>query len=212
MIKRIIFDLDRTLIPWLDEWDSCVEKTYNYFNIPYEEDEFSRFHQVMLDYEKHHKKFDMKEMSKYFRNNLNKEIPDLFVEKWTSYLGECVPKKDRKLIELLEYLSNKYSLVVATNWFYDQQVSKLKKYGIYKYFDFVLTADKYYKKPYKEMFEIACEGCNKDEVIMVGDTFKTDIKSAMDFGLYSYYLTKTDPRKGKKFKRIKEIYELKEYL
>ena len=47
---------------------------------------------------------------------------------------------------------------------------------------------------------------------MVGDTFKTDIKSAMDFGLYSYYLTKTDPRKGKKFKRIKEIYELKEYL
>ena len=212
MIKRIIFDLDRTLIPWLDEWDSCVEKTYNYFNIPFEEDEFSKFHQVMLDYEKHHKKYDMVEMSKYFRNNLGKEIPDIFVEVWTSYLSECVPKKDKKLIELLEYLSSKYSLVVATNWFYDQQVSKLKKYGIYKYFDEVLTADKYYKKPYKEMYEKACEGFDKSEVVMVGDTFKTDIKSAMDFGLFSYYLTKTDPRKGKKFKRIKEIYELKEYL
>ena len=62
MIKRIIFDLDRTLIPWLDEWDAMVEKTYNYFNIPFEEDEFSRFHQVMLDYEKHHKKFDKKDI------------------------------------------------------------------------------------------------------------------------------------------------------
>ena len=32
---------------------------------------------------------------------------------------------------------------------------------------------------------------------------KTDIKSAMDFGVYSYYLTTTDPRKGRKFKRIR---------
>lgn len=212
MIKRIIFDLDRTLIPWLDEWDAMVEKTYNYFNIPYEEDEFSRFHQVMLDYEKHHKKFDKKDMSRYFRNNLGKEIPDIFVDVWTSYLSELVPRKDKKLIELLEYLSSKYSLVVATNWFYDQQVSKLKKYGIYKYFDEVLTADTYYKKPYKEMYEKACEGFEKSEVVMVGDTFKTDIKSSMDFGIYSYYLTSTDPRKGKKFKRIRTIYELKEYL
>ena len=123
-----------------------------------------------------------------------------------------VPKKDKQLIELLEYLSSKYSLVVASNWFYDQQVFKLKKYGIYKYFDEVLTADKYYKKPYKEMYEKACEGFEKCEVVMVGDSFKTDIKSAMDFGIYSYYLTTTDPRKGKKFKRIRTIYELKEYL
>ena len=36
VIKRIIFDLDRTLIPWLDEWDAMVEKTYNYFNIPFD--------------------------------------------------------------------------------------------------------------------------------------------------------------------------------
>ena len=212
MIKRIIFDLDRTLIPWLDDWNDCVRKTYNYFNIPFPDGEFTRFHQVMLEYETHHKRFDKKDMSNYFKTRLEIDIPDTFVEIWTGYLSQLVPKKDCQLIELLEYLSGKYSLVVASNWFKDQQVSKLKKYGIYKYFDDVITADQYNRKPYKEMFEKACEGYNKDEVVMVGDTYKTDIKSAMDFGLYSFYLTTIDRRKSKKFKIISSIYELKEYL
>ncbi len=212
MIKRIIFDLDKTLIPWEKEWDRCVEKTYNYFNIPYEVDEFIKFNSAMLSYEKHHRRFDKVGMSRYFRNILNKEIPDTFVEVWTSYLSKLVPKKDEELIELLKYLSSKYSLVVATNWFKDQQVSKLKLFGIYEYFDDVLTSDEYNKKPGREMFEKACEGFDKDEVVMVGDTFKSDIKGAMDFGLYSYYLTKTDRRRGKKFKIINKIYDLKEYL
>lgn len=212
MIKRVIFDLDRTLIPWNDEWDKCVEKTYNYFGIPFEDDEFIRFNKAMLDYETHHRRFDKKDMSLYFRNILGKIIPDTFVDVWTGYLSELVPDKDEKLIDLLEYLSSKYSLVVATNWFKDQQVRKLEKFGILKYFDKVLTSEEYNKKPGREMFEKACEGFDKCEVVMVGDTFKSDIKGAMDFGLYSYYLTTTDPRKSKKFQKIKEIYDLKEYL
>ena len=212
MIKRVIFDLDRTLIPWNDEWDKCVEKTYNYFGIPFEDDEFIRFNKAMLDYETHHRRFDKKDMSLYFRNILGKNIPDTFVDVWTSYLSELVPDKDERLIDLLEYLSSKYSLIVATNWFKDQQVRKLEKFGILKYFDKVLTSEEYNKKPGKEMFEKACEGFDKCEVVMVGDTFKSDIKGAMDFGLYSYYLTTTDSRKSKKFQKIKEIYDLKEYL
>ena len=212
MVKRIIFDLDRTLIPWDEEWDKCVEKTYNYFEIPFEEDEFIKFHTAMLDYEKHHRRFDKKDMSRYFRNTLGKEIPDIFVDVWTGYLSMLVPDRDEKLINLLEYLSSKYSLVVATNWFKDQQVKKLEKFGILKYFDEVLTSDEYNKKPGRAMFEKACEGFNKDEVVMVGDTFKSDIKGAMDFGLYSYYLTTIDRRRGKRFKVITEIYDLKEYL
>ena len=36
--------------------------------------------------------------------------------------------------------------------------------------------------------------------------------SKINEAAYSYYLTTTDPRKGKKFKRIRTIYELKEYF
>ena len=198
MIKRVLFDLDRTLIPWLDEWNQMVKKTYNYFDIPYEENEYEKFNKVMLNYERYHKRFNKVEMSRYFKKNLQKDFPDSFVDIWTGYLKELVPGRDEKLIKLLEYLSSKYSLVVVTNWFYDQQVRKLEKFGILKYFDEVLTCDMYDKKPKREMFDKACEDFTKDEVVMVGDTYKTDIKSAMDYGLFTYYLTKIDKRKSKK--------------
>ena len=212
MIKRIIFDLDRTLIPWLPEWDLMVEETYNYFNISYENIGFEKFQNALHEYEKCHRRFDKIEMSKYFREHLDRRIPDDFVEVWTNYLSDRVPDKDDKLISLLEYLSSKYSLVIATNWFRDQQMAKLEKFGILKYFDFILSCDEYDKKPNSEMFRIACKGFDKDEVVMVGDTYKTDIKSAMDFGLYSYYLTDSDVRRSKRFKVINSIYELDKYL
>ena len=212
MIKRVLFDLDRTLIPWLDEWNQTVKKTYNYFDIPYEENEYEKFNKVMLNYERYHKRFNKVEMSRYFKKNLQKDFPDSFVDIWTGYLKELVPERDEKLIKLLEYLSSKYSLVVVTNWFYDQQVRKLEKFGILKYFDEVLTCDMYDKKPKREMFDKACEDFTKDEVVMVGDTYKTDIKSAMDYGLFAYYLTKIDKRKSKKIQIIKDIYELERYL
>ena len=79
-------------------------------------------------------------------------------------------------------------------------------------FDDVLTSDEYNKKPGREMFEKACDGFSKDEVVMVGDTFKSDIKGAMDFGLYSYYLTDSDVRRSKRFMVINSIYELDKYL
>ncbi|MGN1371577.1 MAG: HAD family hydrolase [Candidatus Coprovivens sp.] len=212
MIKRVLFDLDRTLIPWLDEWNQMVKKTYNYFDIPYEENEYEKFNKVMLNYERYHKRFNKVEMSRYFKKNLQKDFPDSFVDIWTGYLKELVPERDEKLIKLLEYLSSKYSLVVVSNWFYDQQVRKLEKFGILKYFDEVLTCDMYDKKPKHEMFDKACDVFTKDEIVMVGDTYKTDIKSAMDYGLFSYYLTQTDKKKSKKIQVIKDIYELEKYL
>lgn len=212
MIKRIMFDLDNTLIPCLDDNYSATKEVFDYFNIPFNEDKYVLFKSAMLNYEKHHKRFNKEDMSRYFKNILNKKIPNTFVNIWIEYLSKMVPDKDEKLIELLKYLSSKYSLVVVSNWFRDQQVKKMKLYGIYEYFDEVITCEEYNKKPSREIFNKACEGYDKSEVIMVGDTFKTDIKGAMDFGLYSYYLTKIDRRRGKKFKVISNIYELREYL
>lgn len=212
MVKRIIFDLDRTLIPWNSDWDKTVNQTFNYFGISCTDEVYTKFWSSLVEFEKNHKRFNKVEMSRYFDQRLNLDIPDDFVDVWTSYLSDLVPETDYQLIELLNYLSKKYSLVVCTNWFKDQQVKKLKKYQIYQYFDDVITCDDYDRKPNKEIF-IKCIGeFSKDEVVMVGDSYSSDIKGAMDCGLYSYYLTTTDKRRSKRFKVIKSIYELKEYL
>ena len=212
MIKRIIFDLDNTLIPWLDEWDLTVNKTFDYFNIPYEEKDIQLFFKVMKEYETINDRFDMVEMSRYYRKRMNLNIPDNFVEVWTDYLKDAVPEINYELIDLLKYLSSKYSLVVCTNWFRDQQVARLEKYKIAEYFDEFYASDYYDKKPLKEMFKYAIGDLSKDEVVMVGDSYNSDIKGAMNLGMFSYYLTTKDKRRSKKFKVIKSIYELKEYL
>ena len=44
MIKRVIFDIDNTLIPWESEYDKEIEKTLDELNIQYTEQELSLIH------------------------------------------------------------------------------------------------------------------------------------------------------------------------
>ena len=212
MIKRILFDLDNTLIPWDGSQVDALLKTFQECNISFELERVNEYFDAMHAYEAKNKRFDMVDLSIWIGKQLDLDIPDDFVKRWTDKLCYCVPKKDEQLIELLDHLSAKYSLVVVSNWFYRQQKSRLKNYGILKYFDVIYTCDKYDKKPCKEMYELACSGYLKEEVVMVGDDFKIDIKSANDFGLSAFYLNKSARYCNKKTKIIRTIYELKDYL
>ncbi len=212
MIKRILFDLDNTLIPWDGSQKIALLNTFQECDIDFPPDRMDEYFSAMKDYEKKHKRFDKVEMSKWIGMKLNLDIPDDFIKSWTDKLCYCVPDKDNELISLLEYLSSKYSLCVVSNWFYNQQKARLKNYGILKYFDKVYTVDKYDKKPYKEMFELASNGYSNDEVAMVGDDYTIDIKSAVDYGMYAFYLNSKARYCNKKTKIIRTIYDLRKYL
>lgn len=212
MIKRILFDLDNTLIPWDGSQVDALLKTFEECGISFKREDKDLYFNAMHDYESKNKRFDKVDLTRWVAKQLNLDLPDDFVKRWTDKLCYCVPEKDSKLIDLLEYLSSKYSLCVVSNWFYNQQKARLKNYGILKYFDYIYTCDKYDKKPCREMYEVACSDYEKCEVVMVGDDFKIDIKSANDFGLYAYYLNKTTRYCNKKTKIIRTIYDLEKYL
>ena len=56
--------------------------------------------------------------------------------------------------ELLEYLFGKYKIYAATNAIYHQQINRLTKAGIIKYFDNVFVSEKIgYQKPTKAFFD-----------------------------------------------------------
>ena len=42
MIKRIIFDLDNTLITWKDEYWNAVNKTFERFNLQYTDKDITK--------------------------------------------------------------------------------------------------------------------------------------------------------------------------
>lgn len=213
MVKKIIFDLDNTLIPISQDSYSKILNVFQYFHISYEDKFLEPIIEAMNNYEETHLRFDMTDMSRYVAQYTNIPLPDTFIKKWIEILNEDFSGSDSSLISLLEYLSSKYSLVISTNWYRFHQENKLKKYGIYSYFDEMITVEKYNKKPDTEMYDYFIEGYSKEEVVMVGDSFHKDIQGAINSGIHAYFITDSkDFTSNSDYTVISNIYELKQYL
>lgn len=81
--------------------------------------------------------------------------------------------------DILRYLSQKYTVCVASNARYDQQENRLKKSGLKEYIDKLFVSEKIgFEKPDKAFFD-ACFAhyphIKKDEIIMIGDSLTADI-------------------------------------
>ena len=213
MVKRIIFDLDNTLIPWDKKWDVAVKETLDEFGIQYDLKSLEEYQDAIVKYEMTEKRYSIDRLASFFSEYLNIELPKEFFESWIKKLSVLVPPKDEKLINMLDRLSKKYSLVVATNWFKSQQVSKLKLCGLLDYFDEVITGEEFDIKPNTAMFDYYKKGYEDSEVVMVGDSYYTDIKGANNANLYAYFLTNSDEyTSNDKYTVIRNIYELEKYL
>lgn len=211
MIKRIIFDLDNTLIEWKEEYWDSIEKALIRSNIRYTKNDAEKIKEAVDNYEMEYniyKKESMLECMKKY-SNLNLKIE--FIDNWIDELSKCAPEKlDEEIIDTLEYLYNKYELVVLTNWFKVSQINRMNKVNITKYFKEIYTPEEFLNKPNKEAFLIASE--NKiDECIMVGDSLKTDVNGALNVGMKAIYINK-EGKENKDYITLKKINELKEIM
>ena len=119
MIKRIIFDLDNTLIMWKDEYEKAADIALNVINYPKTNDLYKKINEVESEYEEGKTKFDQKEVIDYLNEKLNLHLPYEFMDIWLENIGMiAVPKEyPKEDFETLAYLSKKYELVILTNWF-----------------------------------------------------------------------------------------------
>lgn len=183
MIKRLIFDIDDTLIPWKKEYDKIIDKILEELQYPSTKDLYLKINQAELEYEKNRRYFDKKEMVDYINQKLNLVLPQNFVDLWLTKLVDCIPNEiEKEDYKALEYLSGKYDLVILTNWFQESQVERLRRVGILKFFKEVYGAEKY-AKPYKESFLQAVGPWKINECAVIGDTFEIDIKGALNAGI-----------------------------
>ena len=211
MIKRIIFDVDDTLIPWKSEYWDSLKDTLIYFKIEPKEDLFLKLKKAVDNYEIEYNTYNMKTMKDIMEKYTCMKLPSNFVYRWTIFLRKCAPDEyDNKLIDTLEYLKKKYDLVVLTNWFTVQQSKRLKKYGILKYFTKVYGTDKILNKPNKEAFLEACKPYKPEECIFIGDSYNVDIKGAINSGLKAIHLN--NKKEEKDCININSLYELKDIL
>ncbi len=135
----------------------------------------------------------------------------------TSYIDEL--PKDNHLFEgvldVLEYLVERYELHIITNGFHEVQHLKLRNSGIYGYFKTITTSEETgLKKPNPVIFQKALEKAFAipHQSLMVGDSFEADILGAASVGMETLFFNYRKEEVPPGYQRIDEINELKIHL
>ena len=174
MIKRLIFDVDGTLITGVNFIDS-VKKTLDKLRI-YSEDNVKLFIKGIKTYEQLYNNYNIKSYTKHFEQVLSNKLPENFVFIFWKELKNAIPPRNDKLISTISELSQKYELVLLTNYFAISQLNRLNNMGIGKFFK--ECYGEHCIKPNKKVYLDACGGNKVEECIMIGDDLYLDIKRA----------------------------------
>ena len=188
MIKRLIFDVDGTLITGVN-FVSSIEKTLNKLGI-YSETNVKLFLEGIETYEHLYNCYDIKNYTEHFEQILNSKLPDNFVYIFWKELKSNIPPKNDKLIDTISKLSQKYELVLLTNYFAASQLNRLENMGIGKFFKECYGEQCI--KPNKQAYLSACGNCDVKECIMIGDDIYLDIKRAKEEGLFTIFVNNKD--------------------
>jgi len=139
-----------------------------------------------------------------------------FITAVSDFYMEEVSKKPILIegtIEVLDNLTDRYSMHILTNGFPEIQKAKIQNSGLTGYFGKIITSyDAGYQKPDGRIFEYALKSVNagKFTSIMIGDDLKVDILGAKKCGLDQVYFNKE--RKTHNEQVTFEINELQELL
>ncbi|MGN0203768.1 MAG: HAD-IA family hydrolase, partial [Coprococcus sp.] len=90
-------------------------------------------------------------------------------------------------MELLSYLSGKYTVCIASNAPYDQQLHRLKQAGMLPYIQYLFISEKVgYPKPGRRFFDYCfsrLKTIQPKEAIIIGDSMTADIAGGIEYGM-----------------------------
>lgn len=223
MIKAVLIDIDDTIFDFEKCSKNSFLKTLEKFNIKFKEEDFSYFNKVndILWTKQKLGEINIKEvfikrdylMGKYFNIDIEKGLfNDLFVK----FLYDEIEMVDG-IEDLLLYLSDKYKIFTASNGVYDMQVNRIKKSNLSKYFTDIFVSDKIgYEKPDKRFFKKIMDitKYSNDDLIMIGDSIKSDIIGAKNSKIKSIYFNNENKKiSDKNFTyQVKNLSEIKKIL
>ena len=133
MIKRLIFDIDGTLITGVS-FDKAIPNSLLEFGI-FSEENKQKFIYAISTYENYHKEYEQNQYLQYFSQTLWCNLDKNFLNTFFRNLGMyAIPDDNQELIETIDQLSRKYELVLLSNYFEKSQRGRLEHIGIDKYF------------------------------------------------------------------------------
>lgn len=184
MIKRLIFDVDETLITHID-FSIPEEKTLRQFNV-YNESNMKNFVKAIDTYEDVYNHYNEKDYIEYIEKIMNLKLPENFLKVFFDNLSVAVPNVNNKLKEKLNELSKKYEIVALTNFFGHSQKRRLQNMEIDIFISEIFGENLI--KPNIDAFKKACGNNKAQECVMIGDNPIVDIQAAQKAGLHTIWV------------------------
>ena len=195
MIKRIIFDIDGTLITGVD-FSSYVANTLKKYGI----EDIEKTKQFLLnikEYEKTYNSYDRNLYLKFFGDKLGCELDNHFLEILFQELRKAIPENAEKIKSMLAAM-NEYELVLLSNYFEESQRNRLTAMGINDYFS------EYYGesiiKPNELAYRLAQGIYQPSECVIIGDDKRLDIDVPKSLGFKTIYVNENGD-----IKRVEEL-------
>ena len=210
MIKKIIFDLDNTLLFLSDEWEKNYKKFIDKYNLNISTKDLFL---CIGNFEKNMKNIvvSKQKLSEYVSNDLFIDFTtNMILELLEIYNNTSLLNTDM-IYDILNYLSEKYELIAYTNWFTDDQIKRLKKYDLDKFFTKVYGWDILPKKPSKEGLSEIIKNDDIENYIFIGDSIELDIEVPYSMGITTIFYNRKNIKQDK-YKEIFKIEELKKIL
>ena len=210
MIKRLIFDVDNTLLVNVD-FKKTIRITLKQFNI-YSEKTVQDFSNSLPSYNDLYENYNSYDFVNHIEERINQRLPKYFLEKYIDNLIKyAVPEKNPKLIQTITNLSKKYDLVLLTNFFARSQMGRLETFGIGKYFS-NCYGEKLIK-PNIKAFQDACGPYKPNECIMIGDSIRLDIEPAKKSGMGAILVSdKTEAVSNNDYLVVSKVEDINETI
>ncbi len=184
MIKRLIFDIDGTLIKEVN-FLLPIETTLKKIGI-YSEENMRVFLKANSEYEKVFNNYNKLDYTSYIEKNLGLKLGDNFFSIFFKELKKCAPLENEKLKNTLRELSQKYELVLLTNFFKESQLNRLNTMGIDEFF--IECYGEELVKPHDEIYLKSCGSYQPNECVMIGDDPYLDIEKSQNLGINTIFV------------------------
>lgn len=222
-LKVLFLDIDNTLLDFNAAAEESMKHCFQMFGLEYQPEMFSVFQE---ENNRIWGKIEKRELA----------VADLRTIRWQTILkrlglkadGAAMEDEFKKYLhtsavpvegamEILPYLYGKYRLCAASNGPYEQQINRLRKADMLKYFEHCFVSERmgvekpargFFEKCFAELPEISPE-----ETMIIGDSLTADMAGGRKMGMKTcWYDREKTGLSGKADITIQSIHMLKEIL